>query len=161
MQTRHTRYSAMISATSRRATKFKFYLQYIATLLAMALMAQRAKLPMCKHCDTWLSLVSVYTDEAGVLMCNVDEIFIKYVSSDWLQFPEKWKPSFKRYIAAKIAYDTMNRFPNTDKNAVIKAHEQRKNDVRAIDAQQSPPQLLTRGNWTRTRTMGGPSRGRP
>ena len=102
-----------------------------------------------------------YTDEAGVLMCNVDEIFIKYVSSEWLKFPEKWKPSFKRYIAAKIAYDTMNRFPAADKNAVIQAHDQRKRDVRAIDAQQSPPRLLTRGNWTRTRSMGGPNRGRP
>lgn len=102
-----------------------------------------------------------YTDEAGVLMCNVDEIFIKYVSSEWLKFPEKWKPSFKRYIAAKIAYDTMNRFPTADKNAVIQAHDQRKRDVRAIDAQQSPPRLLTRGNWSRTRSMGGPNRGRP
>lgn len=102
-----------------------------------------------------------YTDEGGVLMCDVDEIYIKYVSSDWLITPELWKPSFKRYVAAKMAYDTMNRFPNADKNTVTMIHEQRERDIRAIDAQQSPPHVLTRGTWTRMRTVGGRNRGRP
>ncbi|QDP61488.1 MAG: hypothetical protein Unbinned8596contig1000_1 [Prokaryotic dsDNA virus sp.] len=102
-----------------------------------------------------------YTDEGGVLMCDVDEIYIKYVSVNWAVTPELWKPSFKRYVAAKMAYDTMNRFPNADKNTVTMIHEQRERDIRAIDAQQSPPHVLTRGTWTRMRTVGGRNRGRP
>lgn len=102
-----------------------------------------------------------YTDEDGILLCDVEEIFIQYVSSDWLMKPEKWKPSFKRFVAAKLAYDTMNRFPSADKQSIMLAYEQRESDMKSIDAQQSPPLILTRGNWSRTRTMGGRNRGRP
>lgn len=105
--------------------------------------------------------IKYYTDEDGVLLCDVDEIYIQYVSNEWLHTPEKWKPSFKRFVAAKLAYDTMGVFSNADKNAIARVYEERMSDIKSIDVQQSPPHILTRGNWSRTRTMGGRNRGRP
>lgn len=104
--------------------------------------------------------IKEYQDEGDIIFCDVDEIFIQYVSKEFLYTPEDWKPSFRRFIAARLAYDTCH-ILNGDKDHVNKVYEKREREIKAIDAQQSPMHIIRAGNWTRSRFTGVTNRGRP
>lgn len=102
-----------------------------------------------------------YSQEGDVLFCGVTEIYIQYVSSNYADSPDDWKPSFRRYIAAVMARDTVSMFPGADVNYVLNTFEDRKREMYSLDAQQSPPLVLSAGSWSRSRSVGFNGRGRP
>lgn len=112
------------------------------------------------HDEYFRSPIKDYQDEGDIIYCSVQQIFIQYVSSDFLYTPEDWKPSFRRFIAAKLAYDTYQLLGG-DKERVVATYEQREREMKSIDAQQSPQHILRSGSWTNARFRGLTSRGRP
>lgn len=107
------------------------------------------------------SPIKQYQDEGDIIFCEVTEIYIQYVSSEFIFNPEGWTASFRRYIAAKLAYDAGASIAGGDVKRAAEVMMKRKSEVLSIDAQQSPPHILTAGNWIRSRTRGRPDRRRP
>lgn len=96
------------------------------------------------------SPIKGYEQENNIIFTDVTECYIQYVSKSYLKNPDGWRPSFKRYVAAKIAYDTYTVLGG-DKERVLATYDQREREALSIDAQQSPPHILTTGNWVRQR----------
>jgi len=109
--------------------------------------------------------VREYMDEDGILFCSDQEIFIQYVDSRFITDPESWTASFRRFVASKMAYDVCNdvslNLSNIQKQHVMSVYDKREREIKAIDAQQSPPLILTQGNCLRSRYQDRSDRNRP
>jgi hypothetical protein len=106
--------------------------------------------------------IKMYAHESNVIYCgNSDYIYIKYVSSDFKNQPSTWPSKFKRLVAAKLAKDVAPSIPNADINHANNTYQERENETKAADTQQSPPQLITEGTWVRGRFAGNRDRNRP
>lgn len=92
-----------------------------------------------------------YQHESDVIYADVTEIYIKYVSSDFLTNPASWPYKFRRLVAAKLAMDSAPSVPGADVNLARQTYQERENEAKASDAQQSPPRILGRGQWLRAR----------
>lgn len=105
-----------------------------------------------------------YKDEEGYFFADVTEIYLQYLSSDWLTTPTSWPTFFKRLVAARMAYDVANSLKNegADPDRAEKIYEKRKASAEANDAMSSPPRRIQEGSWVRSRTNPYRSnRGRP
>lgn len=105
--------------------------------------------------------IKQYSQEQDILFCEVDQVYIQYVSSNYIHTPEDWKPTFRRYIASLLAYNVRPGFPGADRQHVKEEYDTRKREMYSLDAQQSPPMVLTQGTWSRSRLVQGRNRGRP
>jgi hypothetical protein len=103
-----------------------------------------------------------YVDETNYWFCDYDEIYLTYISTDYLVNPDNWPTFFKRLIAARIAKDTAPslRAEGADVQYASDIYNERESSAKANDAMNSPPRLLAQGNWTKARFRGG-YRGRP
>jgi len=102
--------------------------------------------------------VKDYQDEHRNIHCNLNEIYIKYVSKEFLYNPATWPAYFRRLVAAKLAYDVRNT-PEAEQEQIDKANVEReymmrKDEAENVDAQQSPPQVIHTGSWVRSRYRG-------
>lgn len=105
--------------------------------------------------------LKTYLDEGDFFFSDVDLIFIKYVSSDFINNPSGWASSFRKLIAGRIAKETyMTLAPDKEKR-VEKEYQDRYSDAKTIDAMQSPPRVITEGSWVRSRNSGRHHRRRP
>tara|TARA_R110002072_G_scaffold266030_1_gene424907 strand:+ start:9156 stop:10337 length:1182 start_codon:yes stop_codon:yes gene_type:complete len=103
-----------------------------------------------------------YVDETHYWFTDNDEIFLTYISTDYLVNPDNWPTFFKRLIAARIAKDTAPslRQEGADVQNAMVIYEEREASAKSNDAMNSPPRILAQGSWTRARYRGG-YRGRP
>lgn len=112
-----------------------------------------------------------YMDEGGKFFTDLDEIYLQYVSTDYLNTPDNWPGYFKKLVAAKLAKDTAKsilkdyqKMSATERVRAIESvdeeYKARKYDAMSRDAMLGPPRVLSQGNWTKSRYRGG-YRGRP
>jgi len=104
------------------------------------------------------SPVKDYQDEGLNIHCNLNEIFLKYVSKDFLYNPAVWPAYFRRLVAAKLSYD-VRATPEAEldvygQQRVEMEYKSRKNEAENVDTQQSPPQVIHTGRWVRSRRLG-------
>lgn len=93
-----------------------------------------------------------YNYEGTVIYADHQELYIQYVSTDYVTSPATWTSTFKRYIAAAMAKDCVAAF-QADVNRVELVWKQRKNDAKNLDASQSPPVVILPGSWVRSRFL--------
>jgi hypothetical protein len=105
--------------------------------------------------------LKTYYDEGEVFYTDQDEIFIQYVSTDFIADPSGWSPSFRRLIAARIAKDAYMTLAPTSEKKVDSEFNKRESAAKSIDAMQSPPRLIAEGSWVRARNQGRSRRRRP
>lgn len=106
-----------------------------------------------------------YQDEDLNIHCNLQDIYIKYVSTDYLYNLSKWPAHFRRFVASRLAYDVRHN-PYFQLDAQRRAEVQseymdRKRNSKNVDAMQSPPIIIRKGSWLRARLQGSDYEGRP
>lgn len=104
-----------------------------------------------------------YKDEDGNFYCDIDVIYVQYVSTDWLVNPSTWPTFFRRLVAARMAKDASLSLSREGANVENAQTEftSRKDEALSNDAVASPPRVLQSGNWTRGRFRGRYNKGRP
>lgn len=108
--------------------------------------------------------IKLYTDEDGYFFSDYDEIYLQYISKDFLTNPSSWPTHFNRLIAARIAKDASPalRREGADPIFCASVFEERDKESKSIDAMGSPPRLIQEGRWTSSRNRTRSNyRGRP
>lgn len=108
------------------------------------------------------SPVKNYVDEGDYFFCDVDDIYVQYVSTDFLVNPSNWPTHFKRLIAARLAKDVVFRAYKDagagDKRIAVdraeKEYSDRRREAMNVDALSAPPRRIASGNWTAARFRG-------
>jgi hypothetical protein len=100
--------------------------------------------------ENFTSPLKLYQTEAGVFYCDYQTVYVQYVSTDYLTAPASWPISFKRYVAAQMAKDSVGLL-KADPNRVEMVFKQRRHEAKSVDAQQSPPRIIMPGSWVRSR----------
>lgn len=104
-----------------------------------------------------------YLDESGYWYASVDEIYVKYVSSDTSYGMDlnKWPGSFEEFVAAHFASRIVLKLTSdTNKlKTVMAVYEKMKKDAKGIAAMAQPTKILPPGSWTKSRTRVGGERG--
>jgi len=97
-----------------------------------------------------------YSDEAGFWFCELDEIYIKYVSSDssYGNDYSLWPNSFTRYVEAYFGSQIVWKLTQNSTKEEAKKKEANKLLVqaRSDDAMDSPTQFLPPGRWRQARS---------
>ena len=103
-----------------------------------------------------------YADEDGYYMAHYNTIYVKYVSSDFVSQPTSWTDTFRRLVAAKIAYDiaagvvkynSRLGYPVNPQLVTLAGsiYDERKSQAQNSNAMQSPPQKIAGGDWIDSR----------
>lgn len=97
--------------------------------------------------------LKLYKHESGYFFTDNDEFYLQYVSTDYLVNPANWPMFFRRLVAAKMAKDAAPslRTEGADADNASLVFAERESDAKGNDAVQSPPRILSAGNWTRGR----------
>lgn len=98
-----------------------------------------------------------YTDEASFWFCDLDEIFIRYVSSDesYGKDTSLWPQTFRQFVAAYLAWQIAPRIKNDiDVDKLEKQYRMKKSDALAKDAMQEATKPVPDGCWVRSRRGG-------
>jgi hypothetical protein len=102
-----------------------------------------------------------YHQEEDVIYTDSDDFYMLYVCSDFLTVPATWPTKFKRLVASKLALDVAPSFPTADYEKAMLVHRERESTAKSADIMQSPPRLLSNGEWTGARFRGIDNRRRP
>ena len=98
-------------------------------------------------------IIHYHHEDKHLFMDGWDEIYIKYISTKFTENPDAWPPSFKRYVAAKLAEETALVLNGSMDNA-LRVLPERKQEAENNDALQSPPELIEGGSWSQSRRRG-------
>jgi len=96
-----------------------------------------------------------YKDEGEVFFCDLNDVYIQYVDTEFLANPANWPAYFRRLIAGRLAKDAAGSITGADKENSNEEYSERKESAMSTDAMLAPPRRLTRGNWTSARYRGG------
>ncbi|MBW5826534.1 hypothetical protein H0I68_15945 [Yersinia kristensenii] len=103
------------------------------------------------------STIIQYTDEAGFWFCDLDEIFIRYVSNDQSFGLDSslWPETFSSFVAAYLATQIAPRLKNgSDREWLAREYKMAKTDALTKDAIQEPTKIFPTGRWVRSRHGG-------
>lgn len=95
-----------------------------------------------------------YQDNAGYWLCDLDTIFVRYVSDDVLYGFDysKWPPNFTRYVEGYFASQIAAGIANQQAKAITQKDVDRLlSNARGTDSAEEPPGHVTHGSWTRAR----------
>lgn len=108
------------------------------------------------------SPLTQYSDEAGFWVCDLDTIYVRYVSNDTQYGADYslWPRTFAAYVALYLAYKMSLRLTqdSSKRDSIEKDMLRALADARAKDAMAEPTKFLPRGSWSRARN-GGRNRG--
>jgi hypothetical protein len=111
--------------------------------------------------DEYLSNpLKAYSDEGDYLFSDVTTLYFQYISNSTLSQPSTWPAYFRKVISAELAFACVDVLGGDVRKAAM-VLESRVSSAKSNDAMQSPPRVLAAGNWVRSRTSNGSSRGRP
>jgi hypothetical protein len=105
-----------------------------------------------------------YQEYDGRWYADLTEIFVHYVSNADVSTPAAWPPFFKDYVAAEMARRAAPSLASEGARLdnALAEYERIRNQALNVDIQESPPQKIAHGNWTRSRWgYGGRSNDRP
>ena len=92
-----------------------------------------------------------YHEQKHIFVNGWDHIYIQYVSDKLVSNPDSWPPTFKRYVAAKLAEETAGVLMG-DWNNALRVYGIRKDEAEQTDASQSPPEQIPSGSWRNQRS---------
>ncbi|EPA3124376.1 hypothetical protein [Yersinia enterocolitica] len=98
-----------------------------------------------------------YTDEAGFWFCDLDEIYIRYVSNDQSFGLDSslWPETFGNFVSAYLATQIAPRLKNgSDREWLAREYKMAKTDALTKDAIQEPTKIFPTGRWVRSREGG-------
>lgn len=97
-----------------------------------------------------------YKDEGDYFYCDLDTIYVEYVSTSWLTTPGAWPASFARLIAARMAKDAAMslREEGADPSMAEMEYSKRLKSAKSNDAISAPPRVIASGNWVKSRWRG-------
>ena len=102
-----------------------------------------------------------YQVESGQVYCELDDIYIQYVKTSYIDNPGAWPQYYRNIVAAEMA---VRAAPLLNAQMLGNAREQRRirnNEGQSTDAMSGPPQTIKRGNWSGSKSgFGGRSRER-
>ena len=103
-----------------------------------------------------------YQDEGQYFFADLTEIFLQYVSRDYLNSPSQWPVHFRRLVSARAAYDACAHLKGegADCDRSEKEWDERWATATSNDAMAAPPRILSGGDWIGSRFRGN-SQGRP
>lgn len=101
-----------------------------------------------------------YVDEGDYLFADVDTLFFKYVPNTALSQPNAWPAYFRKVIAAELAVAASGPLQVDPTRATLTLQD-RVASAKSNDAMQSPPRLISEGNWVRSRYNTFARRNRP
>lgn len=107
------------------------------------------------------SAIRAYHDEDGYILCNYSEIYLQYVSSDYLTTPDSWPAFFARLVAARMAKDAAGSIRQANTVRADEEYLRRYHNARTNDSLQSPSRVIRGGSWVKVRTTGLNSHNRP
>lgn len=102
------------------------------------------------HDEHFTTPLTRYEDEGDRIFCDLDDIYIKYVTTDFLTNPTNWPQYFKRYVAAELAMQVCGQLRG-DKNNAIDQFDRRQAEAKNTDAMTRPPQKIRDGSWSISR----------
>jgi hypothetical protein len=92
-----------------------------------------------------------YVFEDDIFYTDYSEIYIQYVSKDYLVDPTPWPAFFKRYLAARMAVDAAPSIPGADLANAENRLVEREREGKSVDAISNPPKQFSEGSWARSR----------
>ena len=102
--------------------------------------------------------IKEYTDEVGYWWCDLQQIYVRFVSDD-AQFGldySKWPQNFTRMVEAYLAMMICKRTSYAEKfDDIAGAFESWKTMAKATDAMEQPSRKNPAGSWRRARGGGG------
>lgn len=101
------------------------------------------------------SQLTQYADEAGFWYCDLDEIYVKYISDD-VEFGmnlNKWPESYVQLVEAYLASQIVASLTNSEakEQKVQAAYKDALKTALGRDAMKIPPKSIPRGSWSRAR----------
>lgn len=108
------------------------------------------------HDDRFTTPIRHYEEEEDYWFCDVDTIYVKYVSEEYLTNPVNWPQYFKNLIASELALLAGPSIQGANVENAMRMHDKRRREAESTDAMRGPPQTLPRGSWVRSRA--NPSR---
>jgi hypothetical protein len=112
----------------------------------------------CKLCsDERLQVpITDYDVEAGYWYCDIDPIYVSYVSddTDYGGNLSGWPPDFVLYVETHLASQIAGRLTGnkTDRNDLLKLAKIRLNEATSADAMEGPTVFPPTGTWVRSRS---------
>jgi hypothetical protein len=103
------------------------------------------------HDEYIVSPITMYQEEAGVIYCDQQEIYLQYVSNDsqWGGDFSLWPPSFTKWVEAWMALEACPKLTNSEElfARIERAEEQFRKKAKSNDAMQSPARFVPEGRW--------------
>jgi hypothetical protein len=93
-----------------------------------------------------------YQLESGQVYCELDDIYIQYVKTSYINNPSAWPQYYRNIVAAEMA---VRAAPGLSPQMLTNARDQRRirnNEGQSTDAMSGPSQLVKRGNWSRSKS---------
>ncbi len=111
--------------------------------------------------EYFASPLSAYADEQGYWFCDLDELYVSYVSSDDSYGADLslWPPSFTRFAEVYLAYRIAPAIAPKMYDTVFKLQRRHLVEARSRDAMNQPTQMLPAGDWVQARRRGRSDRG--
>lgn len=97
-----------------------------------------------------------YADERQFWYCDLDVIYISYVSSDagYGGDLSLWPETFAKLVEAKLAEEICGDLTGADSDKVEKSLKEAKTDAKSGDAMRKPTRFAPEGAWNRSRRYG-------
>lgn len=96
-----------------------------------------------------------YHVEAGYWYCDLDTIYVRYVSDadDYGRDMSLWTELFRNCVGTKMAKELAIRLTKSQsiKDDMLREHLRHLKDAKSLNAQEKPTQYLRPGSWTRSR----------
>lgn len=101
------------------------------------------------------SPVTKYSPEAGYLFCDLESLYIKYVSNDtaYGNNAALWTPSFIKYLGYALAYEAAPRITNNKANTreLFELMQRALLNAHAKNGMARPATFLPSGDWSKSR----------
>lgn len=96
-----------------------------------------------------------YQDNNGCWVCDLDRIFVRYVSDDVAYGMDlsKWPPNFTTYVEGYFALRVVKRLTGVDQLKAITQQDVKilLRNAKATDSMEEPPGFQPTGSWVRAR----------
>jgi len=93
-----------------------------------------------------------YQVESGQVYCELDDIYIQYVKTSYIENPAAWPQYYRNIVAAEMA---VRAAPMLNAQMLMNAKDQRRmrsNEGQSTDAMSGPPQMIKRGGWSSSKS---------
>jgi hypothetical protein len=91
-----------------------------------------------------------YYREEDYFFCDVDSVYVSYVSSNFATALSSWPAYFHNLVAAEIA-KRCGTVPGANIGKAMAKYKEYKSEAYNTDAQRNPPQVIATGSWVGAR----------